>query len=60
MTAAVDALSTHALSSRYLMPLRELRVLWLADNPCTKLPHYRAFVVANLPKLENLDNVAVK
>lgn len=42
------------------MTLRDLKVLWLADNPCTKLPHYRAFVVANLPGLENLDNVAVK
>lgn len=46
--------------ARYLMTLRDLKVLWLADNPCTKLPHYRAFVVANLPGLENLDNVAVK
>lgn len=45
---------------RYLMCLQELRVLWLADNPCTKLPHYRAFVVAHLPNLEELDNVPVK
>ena len=45
---------------RYLMGLQHLRVLWLADNPCTKLPYYRAVVVANLPNLENLDNVAVK
>ena len=42
------------------MGLQHLRVLWLADNPCTKLRHYRAVVVANLPQLENLDNVAVK
>jgi Leucine-rich repeat (LRR) protein len=26
---------------RYIMLLQDLRVLWLADNPCTKLPHYR-------------------
>lgn len=48
------------LCVRYLMGLQHLRVLWLADNPCTKLPYYRAVVVANLPDLENLDNVAVK
>lgn len=41
------------------MSLPQLRVLWLADNPCSKLPHYRAFVVANLPNLENLDNLCV-
>jgi hypothetical protein len=42
------------------MPLQNLRVLWLAENPCTKLPHYRAFVVAHLPSLENLDDEAVR
>jgi hypothetical protein len=42
------------------MPLEQLRVLWLSDNPCCQLPHYRAFVVAQLPQLESLDNVPIR
>uniref|UniRef100_A0A383VDS6 U2A'/phosphoprotein 32 family A C-terminal domain-containing protein n=1 Tax=Tetradesmus obliquus TaxID=3088 RepID=A0A383VDS6_TETOB len=44
---------------RFLMPLPHLKVLWLSDNPCAELPHYRQVVVANLPGLEKLDNVEV-
>jgi len=61
MTAPNVCCPPHPLmSARYLMSLQQLTTLWLADNPCTKLPHYRAVVVANLPKLENLDNVSIK
>lgn len=42
------------------MPLQHLRVLWLSDNPCCQLPHYRAFVCAQLPQLESLDNQPIR
>lgn len=42
-----------------LEPLKEfagtLRHLSLLDNPVTKKPHYRLFVVSKLPKLRSLD-----
>jgi hypothetical protein len=41
------------------MPLAHLRVLWLSDNPCSELPNYRQFVIANLPQLTKLDNQAI-
>eukprot|EP00775_Hariotina_reticulata_P006989 gene6989-7203_t len=44
---------------RFLMPLVHLRVLWLSDNPCSELPNYRQFVIANLPQLTKLDNQAI-
>lgn len=42
------------------MPLQHLSVLWLADNPCCTLPHYRPLVIVNMPQLECLDNVPIR
>lgn len=33
-----------------------LQVLWLAENPLTSLPGYRARVLATLPHIRKLDN----
>lgn len=42
----------------YLKDLPQLRVLWLAENPCCGTsPHlYRMTVLRNLPHLQKLDN----
>jgi len=40
----------------HLKGLRNLRVLWLGDNPCATLPHYRQYVLHHLPKLEKIDS----
>lgn len=38
------------------MNLKELRVLWLSDNPCADHPNYKQFVARLLPNLQKLDN----
>ena len=43
----------------YLTGLPELQTLWLADNPITKEPNYRKFVIAMLPHLTKLDEVDI-
>jgi len=43
----------------YLADLRDLRVLWLSENPCANNPNYRAYVISCLPNLESLDKVAI-
>ncbi|KAL5010198.1 hypothetical protein ScPMuIL_012503 [Solemya velum] len=43
----------------YLKELEELRILWLADNPCSDVENYRHTVLRNLPKLQKLDNINV-
>lgn len=40
----------------HLKGLRHLRVLWLGDNPCATLPHYRQYVLHHLPNLEKIDS----
>jgi len=40
----------------HLVNLRQLRVLWLNDNPCALLPHYRQYVLHHLPCLVKLDS----
>eukprot|EP00928_Gymnodinium_smaydae_P008855 TRINITY_DN13255_c0_g1_i1.p1 TRINITY_DN13255_c0_g1~~TRINITY_DN13255_c0_g1_i1.p1 ORF type:complete len:475 (+),score=68.17 TRINITY_DN13255_c0_g1_i1:113-1537(+) len=40
----------------HLANLRQLRVLWLSDNPCATLPHYRLYVLSLLPNLLKLDS----
>ena len=40
----------------YLKHLPQLRVLWLSENPCTDVEHYRFTVIRNLPGLVKLDN----
>ncbi|KAG1714772.1 Protein C21orf2 [Nymphon striatum] len=44
----------------YLQDLSNLRSLWLADNPCSEAENYRLCVLKTLPKLQKLDNIAVK
>jgi Leucine-rich repeat (LRR) protein len=41
----------------YLTELRNLRILWLSDNPIAHLPEYRLLVIGLLPWLEKLDNI---
>jgi len=40
----------------HLKGLRHMRVLWLGDNPCATLPHYRQYVLHHLPNLEKIDS----
>lgn len=47
------------LLRRFLMPLHQLKVLWLSDNPCADIPNYRSFVIAHLTSLEKLDNLDI-
>jgi len=44
---------------QYLMDLRQLKVLWLSENPCANLPHYRTYVLHHLPGLTKLDAIDV-
>lgn len=41
---------------QHLTNLRKLKVLWLNDNPCANLPHYRQYVLHYLPNLAKLDS----
>jgi len=41
----------------YLQCLPNLCVLWLSENPCAYLPHYRQTVLRYLPTLRKLDNI---
>lgn len=43
----------------YLRKLTNLRVLWLADNPCATGTKYRSTVLKMLPHLTKLDNISV-
>jgi len=38
---------------------QQMRVLWLSENPCTALPHYRRYVLHHLPGLTKLDSLDV-
>ncbi|KAI9096501.1 hypothetical protein DFS34DRAFT_144033 [Phlyctochytrium arcticum] len=40
----------------YLRDLKQLRVLWLSENPVATLPKYRATVIRLLPQLRKLDD----
>jgi cilla- and flagella-associated protein len=44
---------------RYLMNLRNLKVLWLWDNPCADETNYRDIVIKCLPSLVKLDNSGI-
>ena len=44
---------------KYLIPLKQLRVLWLWDNPCSETPNYRLIVIKCLPSLVKLDNTEI-
>lgn len=41
----------------YLRKCDKLRILWLADNPCSTGDNYRQTVLRNLPNLQKLDNI---
>ena len=43
----------------HLVPLRNLRIMWMAENPIASLPGYRMHVLRKLPALTKLDNVEV-
>ena len=47
----------HLYEICYLKDLPNLRILWLADNPCANVENYRMTVLRNLPNLQKLDNV---
>jgi cilla- and flagella-associated protein len=44
---------------QYLMHLKDLKVLWLCDNPCAEHPRYRLAIIKMLPELLKLDNSEV-
>lgn len=44
---------------QHLAGLKQLRVLWLCDNPCADTPNYRLIVIRFLPHLLKLDNTEV-
>lgn len=44
---------------RHLQGLRDLRVLWVSDNPCTQNMDYRTKILSMLPKLYKLDDSKV-
>jgi len=44
---------------QYLTSLKQLRVLWLWDNPCSQSPNYRSIVIKLLPQLVKLDNTEI-
>jgi len=43
----------------YLSHLRDLKTLWLCENPCTDHPYYREAIVNALPQLQNLDKIQI-
>jgi len=43
----------------YLVELRNLKIMWLAENPVAQMPGYRQIVIRKLPQLEKLDNVEI-
>jgi len=43
----------------YLAKLRDLRTLWLGENPVSSTPFYREFVIKTLPSLTKLDDKAI-
>jgi hypothetical protein len=43
----------------YLTRLKDLRILWLSENPICSIPFYREFVIKSLPSLTKLDDKAI-
>ena len=43
----------------HLTFLKQLRVLWLWDNPCANTPNYRLIIIKHLPSLAKLDNTEI-
>jgi len=43
----------------YLSHLRDLKTLWLCENPCADHQYYREIVINALPQLQNLDKIQI-
>lgn len=43
----------------HLKNLENLRILWLSENPCSKIENYRLRVIKELPNLYKLDDVEI-
>ena len=43
----------------YLVPLQNLKIMWLAENPVAAIAGYRMHVIRTLPQLEKLDNIEI-
>lgn len=41
---------------RYLSNLRNLKKLWLGENPIAEMPNYRLMVIKLAPQIDTLDN----
>jgi protein TilB len=57
----VNFIATEQLESSllHLVPLYNLRELYLTGNPCTLFPSYRSFVIVSLPQLTKLDGTDI-
>ena len=43
----------------YLSHLRDLKTLWLCENPCADHQFYREYIINALPQLQNLDKIQI-
>ena len=43
----------------HLVPLTNLKIIWLAENPVATITGYRQHVIRKLPQLEKLDNIEI-
>lgn len=43
----------------YLKELKNLRVLWMMNNPVAEQPNYREFIIKCLPQLTKLDDIEI-
>ena len=43
----------------HLVPLKNLKIMWLAENPVAAIAGYRMHVIRTLPQLEKLDNIEI-
>ena len=43
----------------HLVPLKNLRIVWLAENPVAQIDGYREHVIRTLPQITKLDNIEI-
>ena len=43
----------------YLTNLKNLKILWLKENPISNLPNYKIYILSKLPQLVKLDNYEI-
>ncbi|EAX92650.1 Leucine Rich Repeat family protein [Trichomonas vaginalis G3] len=43
----------------YLKELKNLKVLWMMNNPVSEQPNYREFIIKSLPQLTKLDDIEI-